>query len=214
MTTVLEVPQSEVPQSEAPQFSPLVLRARPALRFSGDEFFEFCRQNRDLRIEQTAAGEWIIMPPTGGETGSRNSEVSRQLGNWARMNDKGVAFDSSTGYVLPNGAKRSPDASWVLRSRLVALTAEQKRKFLPLCPDFVVELRSPSDPLADTQEKMAEYRDNGTHLGWLIDASERRVHVYRPGVGPDISDAPLSVSADPELPGFVLDLERVWEPGF
>ena len=193
---------------------PLVLRARPALHFSDDEFFEFCRQNRDLRIEQTAAGEWIIMPPTGFETGSRNQEVSRQLGNWARQDDTGVSVDSSTGYVLPSGAKRSPDASWVLRSRLAGLTAEQKRKFLPLCPDFVVELRSPSDSLADTQEKMAEYRDNGARLGWLIDAAERRVHVYRPSVEPDILDAPASVSADPELPGFTLDMAFVWEPGF
>ena len=204
MTTVLE----------APQFLPLVLRARPALRFSDDEFFEFCQQNRELRIEQSAAGEWIIMVPTGGETGSRNNDVSRQLGNWAWEDDMGIAFDSSTGYILPNGAKRSPDASWVPRSRLAALTPEQKRKFLPLCPDFVVELRSPSDPLADVQEKMAEYRGNGARLGWLIDAVERRVHVYRSGVEPDILDAPASVSADPELPGFSLDLARVWEPGF
>ena len=193
---------------------PLVLRARPALTPTDDEFFEFCRQNDDLRIEQTAQGEWIIMPPTGGETGSRNSEVSRQLGNWARQGDAGVAFDSSTGFVLPNGAKRSPDASWVLRSRLAALTPEQKRKFLPLCPDFVVELRSPSDSLADTQDKMAEYRDNGARLGWLVDAAERRVHVYRPGAALDLLDAPLSVSGDPELAGFVLDLAHVWEPGF
>ena len=193
---------------------PLVLRARPALRVSDDEFFEFCRQNRDLRIEQTAGGEWIIMPPTGFETGNRNQEVSRQLGNWARQDDTGVAADSSTGYILPNGAKRSPAASWVLRSRLTTLTPEQKRKFLPLCPDFVIELRSPSDSLADTQDKMAEYRDNGTRLGWLIDAAERRVHVYRPGIEPDILDAPASVAADPELPSLTLDLARVWDPGF
>ena len=199
---------------EPPPLLPLVLRARPALTPTDDEFFEFCRQNSDLRIEQTAQGEWIIMPPTGGETGSRNSEVSRQLGNWARRGDAGVAFDSSTGFLLPNGAKRSPDASWVLRSRLAALTPEQKKKFLPLCPDFVVELRSPSDALADTQDKMAEYQDNGARLGWLVDAAERRVHVYRPGAVPDVLDAPLSVSADPELAGFVLDLARVWEPGF
>ncbi len=193
---------------------PLVLRARPALTPTDDEFFEFCRQNSDLRIEQTAQGEWIIMPPTGFETGSRNNEVSRQLGNWARQDDAGVAVDSSTGFILPNGAKRSPDASWVLRSRLAALTPEQKKKFLPLCPDFVVELRSPSDSMTDAQDKMAEYRDNGARLGWLVDAAARRVHVYRPGAAPDVLDAPLSVSGDPELAGFVLDLARVWEPGF
>jgi len=193
---------------------PLVLRARPALTPTDDEFFEFCRQNQGLQIEQTAQGEWVIMPPTGFETGSRNNEVSRQLGNWARQDDTGVAVDSSTGFVLPNGAKRSPDASWVLRSRLAALTPEQKRKFLPLCPDFVVELRPPSDSLADTQDKMAEYRGNGARLGWLVDAAERRVHVYRPDAAPDVLDALLSVSGDPELAGFVLDLARVWEPGF
>ena len=196
-----------------PSLLPLILRARPALTPTDDEFFEFCRQNNDLRIEQTAQGEWIIMPPTGFETGSRNNEVSRQLGNWARQDDTGVAVDSSTGFVLPNGAKRSPDASWVHRSRLAALTGEQK-KFLPLCPDFVVELRSPSDALADTQDKMAEFRDNGARLGWLVDAAERRVHVYRPSAIADVLDAPLSVSGDPELAGFVLDLARVWEPGF
>lgn len=210
MTTLLE----PKPTGEPTSVLPLVLRARPALRVSDDEFFEFCQQNRDLRIEQTAGGEWIIMVPTGGETGSRNNEVSRQIGNWARQDNTGIAFDSSTGYILPNGAKRSPDASWVLRSRLARLTPEQKKKFLPLCPDFVIELRSPSDSLADTQEKMAEFRDNGARLGWLIDAAERRVHTYRPGGEPDVLDAPASVSADPELAGFTLDLARVWEPGF
>ncbi len=145
---------------------PVILYARPALNLSDAQFFAFCRQNRDLRIEQTAQGDWIIMPPTGFETGSCNNEVSRQLGNWARQDGTGVAVDSSTGFVLPNGAKRSPDASWVWKSRLAALTPEQKQKFLPLCPDFVTELRSPSDSLADTQEKMAEYRENGARLGW------------------------------------------------
>ncbi len=193
---------------------PLVLRARPVLHLSDDEFFEFCRQNPDLRIEQTGKGDWIIMAPTGGETGSRNSEVSRQFGNWARQDGTGVAFDSSTGFVLPGGARRSPDASWVLTSRLAPLTPEQKRRFLPLCPDFVVELRSPSDSLGDTQDKMAEYRDSGARLGWLLDAAERRVHVYRPGREIEILDAPKSVAGDPVLPGFVLDLGLVWDPGF
>ena len=205
MTTVLE----PKPLLETNPLLPLVLRARPALKVSDDEFFEFCRQNRDLRIEQTAGGEWIIMPPTGFETGNRNQEVSRQLGNWARQDDTGIAVDSSTGYILPNGAKRSPDASWVRRARLAVLTPEQKQKFLPLCPDFVIELRSPSDSLADTRDKMAEYQDNDARMGWLIDAAERRVHVYRPGGNIDVLDAPESVSADPELPGFTLDLAHV-----
>ena len=193
---------------------PLVLHMPPALRVSDDDFFEFCRRNRDLRIEQTREGDWVIMVPTGGETGSRNNEVSRQLGNWARQDQTGVAFDSSTGFVLPSGAKRSPDASWVERSQLARLTPEQKQKFLPLCPDFVIELRSPSDGLADTQAKMEEYRDNGARLGWLLDAAERRVHVYQPGVEALMVDQPGEVSADPILPGFTLDLALVWEPGF
>ncbi len=193
---------------------PLILHTRPALNLSDEQFFEFCRQNRDMQIEQTAKGDWIIMAPTGGETGSRNNEVGRQLGNWARANGAGIAFDSSTGFVLPNGAKRSPDAAWVLRSRLAGLTPQQKQRFLPLCPDFVIELRSPSDSLAGTQEKMAEYRDNGARLGWLLDAAERRVHVYRPGVEIAVLDERASLSADPELPGLTLDLVLVWEPGF
>lgn len=193
---------------------PLVLHTRPALNLSDEQFFDFCRQNGDMQIEQTKDGDWIIMAPTGFETGSRNNEVSRQLGNWARQDKTGVAVDSSTGFVLPNGAKRSPDAAWVLRSRLAGLTATQKQRFLPLCPDFVLELRLPSDNLADTQAKMAEYRDNGARLGWLLDAAERQVYVYRPGVEIHSLDEPAPLSASPELPGFTLDLTLIWEPGF
>lgn len=190
------------------------LHLRPALDWSDEQFFAFCRQNDDLRIEQTAQGDMIIMPPTGGETGSRNNEISRLLGNWAVQDGTGVAFDSCTGFVLPNDAKRSPDAAWVLRTRLAALTPEQKRKFLPLCPDFVVELRSPSDSLTPIQEKMQEYLDNGARLGWLIDTQERRVHVYRAEGRITVLEQPAFLSADPELPGFTLDLARVWEPDF
>ena len=127
---------------------------------------------------------------------------------------QGIAFESSTGHSLPDGAKRSPDASWVHRSRLAALPPEQKKKFLSLCPDFVVELRSPADSLAGMQAKREEYRGNGARLGWLIGAAERRMRVYQPGVAPDALDAPASTSAGPKLAGFALDLARVWEPGF
>lgn len=191
---------------------PLVLHMRPALEWDGDQFFAFCRQNSDWRVEQTAQGDMIIMPPTGFETGSRNNEISRQLGNWAARDGTGVAVDSSTGFVLPNGAKRSPDASWVLRPRLVALTPEQKRKFLPLCPDFVVELRSPSDGLAPIRDKMREYMDNGARLGWLIDTRERQVHVYRAEGDVVVLEEPGNCFADPQLPGFVLDLTPIWNP--
>lgn len=211
MTTALLV-QERILQEE--ETSPLVLHLRPALEWSDDQFFDFCRQNNEMRIEQSAWGDLLIMPPTGFDTGSRNNEISRQLGNWARQDGTGVAVDSSTGFVLPNGAKRSPDAAWVLRTRLAVLTPEQKRKFLPLCPDFAVELRSPSDSLPPIQEKMQEYIDNGARLGWLIDTRERQIHVYRPGTGVDILAEVSGLSAAPELPGFTLDLAPIWNPDF
>ncbi len=210
MTTALEPPQTPT-VTDAP-VDGIVLRMRPLLDLTDDQFFAFCRQNPDLRIEQTAEGDWVIMPPTGGGTGRRNNEIARHLGNWAAQDGSGIPFDSSTGFTLPSGAKRSPDASWVLRSRLAPLTSEQKERFLPLCPDFVVELRSPSDSLETTQEKMQEYLDNGARLGWLLDTAGRRVFVYRPGRNVETLDAPASLPADPELPGFTLDLTLVWDP--
>lgn len=194
--------------------APLVLRTRPAIDLNDDQFAAFCQQNRELQIEQSAQGDWVIMAPTGGETGYRNVKIIRYLDVWADQDGTGIAFDSSTGFTLPNGARRSPDASWVLRSRLAALTPEQKQRFLPLCPDFVVELRSPSDNLGAIQAKMDEYLANGARLGWLIDAAERRVHVYRPEWDPEILEAPARLSGDPALPGFVLDLPPIWQPDF
>lgn len=176
--------------------------------------FAFCRMNDELRIERTAEGELEIMPPTGGETGNRNFSLTRQLGNWTERDGTGVGFDSSTGFVLPNGAMRSPDASWVHRDRLANLTAEQKRKFLPLCPDFVIELLSPSDSLQKVEEKMREYIENGANLGWLLDPEERKARVYKANGSVEVIENPKSLSADPELPGFVLDLKGVWEPEF
>lgn len=192
----------------------IVLRTQGAFETTDEEFFAFCQRNSEWRIEQNAVGDWIIMAPAGGETGSRNNEIARQLGNWAKGNATGVAFDSSTGFVLPTGAKRSPDATWVRRTRLSTLTPEQKQKFLPLCPDFVIELRSPSDSLSPLQEKMAEYRDSGAHLGWLLDTAAQAVFVYRPGQETQRLDAPNTLSGSPELPGFVMDLTDVWNPGF
>lgn len=194
--------------------SPLILHTRPALHMTNAEFFAFCQLNADWRIEQTAEGDLVIMPPTGGETGDRNAELTTQLRVWARADGAGVSFDSSTGFTLPNGAHRSPDASWVTRSRLAPLTPEQKQRFLPLCPDFVVELRSPSDSLSATQDKMGEYLSSGARLGWLIDPAERTVYVYRPGQPLDTLDNPTTLSGDPELPGFVLHLAPIWNPGF
>jgi Uma2 family endonuclease len=196
------------------EMPPLVIQMEPAFRMTDDEFFDFCQLNRDLRIERTATGEIIFMPPTGGETGSRNSELNAQLYLWAKQNGTGVVFDSSTGFTLPNGATREPDASWVLRSRLVTLTPQQKQKFLPLCPDFVAELRSPSDRLRDLQDKMDEYMANGAQLGWLLDPEKRQVFVYLPDTPVLHLPNPTTLSGDPILPGFTLSLADIWDPGF
>ena len=193
---------------------PVVLQTCPAFEMSDEQFYEFCQQNRDWRIERTAEGELIIMPPAGGETGNQNARLNAFFTLWALNDGTGEPFDSSTGFVLPNGATRSPDAAWVKRSRLAALTPKQKKKFLPLCPDFVIELRSPSDTLKTVQEKMQEYLANGAQLGWLIDPSERRVYVYRPGIAVECLDNPANISGDPELSGFVLDLTHIWEASF
>lgn len=191
---------------------PLNIELGEALVRSDEELFEFCARNPELRIERTAEGDLIVMTPAGWASGHRSAEIVAALRDWAARDGTGLASDSSAGYVLPDGAMRSPDASWVLRSRLADLTSEAKERFLPLCPDFVVELRSPSDRLPDLQAKMAEYRDNGARLGWLIDPQERRVHVYRPGRPAEVLDAPAEVSGDPELPELVLDLGPIWAP--
>ncbi len=174
-----------------------------------EQFFQLCQNNRDLQFERTASGELLIMPPTGGETSNRNIELSYQLQSWSRQNNLGKAFDSSGGFKLPNGADRSPDASWVRRERWEALTPEQREKFLPLCPDFAVELRSPSDSLKKIQEKMQEYIDNGARLGWLIDRKNKRVEIYRPGRDVEILENPATLSGEDVLPGFVLDLTPI-----
>jgi Uma2 family endonuclease len=192
--------------------SGVVIRLRPGLNITDEQFFLLCQQNRDLRFERTAGGDVIVMPPTGGAMGNRNAEITRQLGNWTKANGTGAAFDSSTGFRLPNGADRSPDAAWVRRERLAGLTPRQKERFLPLCPDFVIELRSPTDNLEAVEVKMEEYIANGTQLGLLLDPETRRVHVYRPGAEVEVIENPESVSGDPVLPGFRLDLREIWEP--
>lgn len=193
---------------------PVVLHTRPALEMDEDQFFEFCQINRDWRIERSAEGDLEVMPPTGWETGNRNIEIAAQLQMWARQDGTGLATDSSSGFRLPNGAVRAPDAARVRRERLTDLTDEQKQKFLPLCPDFVIELRSPSDSLDTLEGKMHEYLENGTKLGWLIDAANRQVYIYRPGAEVERVDKASELSGDPVLSGFVLDLRRIWEPGF
>jgi Uma2 family endonuclease len=191
---------------------PITLRTRPAVDLSDDEFFRLCQVNGDLRLERTAAGEIVIMPPAGWETGYRNLELSGQVRDWARRDGSGVAVDSSAGFRLPNGATRSPDVAWVRRERLVGLTSMQLEKFLPLCPDFVIELRSPSDRLGDLRAKMDEYLANGAALGWLIDPSSRTAYVFRPSAAVDTLMAPDRLSGDPELPGLVVELAEIWQP--
>jgi Uma2 family endonuclease len=180
------------------------------IQLTDEQFFQLCRNHPDLRFERTASGALIVMPPTGGETGNRNLELSFQLQAWSRHNQLGIAFDSSTGFKLPKGADRSPDASWVRRERWEALTPEQQQKFPPLCPDFVVELLSPSDSLPKTREKMQEYLENEAQLGWLIDRAQRRVEIYRPGQAVEILEDPIALSGEPILPGFILDLREIW----
>ncbi|NEU72533.1 Uma2 family endonuclease [Hassallia byssoidea VB512170] len=174
-----------------------------------EQYFQLCQNNRDYRFEHTAEGELLIMPPTGSDTGNRNIELAYQLQAWSRQNNLGKAFDSSTGFTLPNGAKRSPDASWVKIERWNALTPEQQEKFAPICPDFVVELRSRTDSLKELQEKMQEYIDNGANLGWLIDRKKKRVEIYRPGKEVEILENPATLSGEDVLPGFVLDLTAI-----
>ena len=200
------------PLPAALERTPLVLHVRNAVHFTSDGFFALCAANRDLRIERSAHGDILIMPPTGGRTGVRSGELLLRLRLWADQDGSGVVFDSSSGFELPSGAIRSPDVAWVNRMRLAALSPEQKETFLPLCPDFVIELRSPSDRLAILQEKMNEYVSNGTALAWLIDPTTRRVFLYRPEVEPQSLQDPMALRGDPVLPGFVLALQPIWEP--
>ena len=174
------------------------------------QFYEFCQANRDLRIERTASGEVIIMPPAFSDTGNRNFNIAAQLWNWTEQDGTGIGFDSSAGFTLSSGATRSPDASWIKLERWNALTQEQQASFAPICPDFVIELRSSSDRLSTLQDKMQEYIANGASLGWLIDRKHRKVYVYCPNRKPEILDNPETVSGDSELPGFVLRMAKIW----
>lgn len=221
MTTPRAKPRHDTPPVEpdpvTPEpYGPIVLRLPPDVKFTDEQFLELCGLNDELRIEINARGELELMAPTFVSTGSKNFRIAIALGNWALEDGTGEGFDSSSGFTLPNGALRSPDASWVLRSRLAELPEPDRYKFSPICPDFVVELRSESDRLRDIQAKMEEYLANGARLGWLIDPldSRHRVYIYRPGVDVEVLEGPETLSGDPELPGFVLEMQRIWEPPF
>jgi Uma2 family endonuclease len=177
-----------------------------------EQFFELCQRHQNYQFERTFKGELIIMSPAGGESSNRNAGLTAQVWAWNTKTRLGKVFDSSGGFTLPNGAIRSPDAAWVSRSRWEALTPEQRRRFPPLCPDFVVELRSPTDSLKTLQEKMQEYVENGTRLGWLIDPETCQVEIYRPNQLIEVLQSPATVSGEDVLPGFILDVVSVMQP--
>jgi Uma2 family endonuclease len=185
------------------------------VRFGPDEpltdrlFRRLCRYNPDLRLERTAAGELIVMSPAGSDSARRNFLLAARLGAWSELNGQGVAFDSSAGFTLPNGAIRAPDACWVTQERWDGLTRQEQRGFAPFCPDFVVELRSTTDALRDVQDKMREYRAQGARLGWLIDPVRQTVTIYRPGRRVEVLKAPATLSGEEVLPGFTLNLKGI-----
>lgn len=186
------------------------LNLSPILQLTDEQYEKLCQENPDLKLELTQHGELVIMPPTGGETGRRNSSINLELGLWNRQTQLGIVFDSSTEFKLPNGANRSPDAAWIRRDRWDALTTAQKESFPPICPDFVIELLSPSDNFKTVQAKMQEYLDNGIRLGWLIDPKSQRIEIYRQGKAVEMLESPSTLSGENVLVGFVLDLQVIW----
>ena len=188
----------------------LTISLDSVLEISDEQFFQICQKNSDLRFERNAQGDITIMAPAGSETGMRNSDLNADIVIWNRRKKLGVTFDSSAGFKLPNGADRSPDSSWILKERWEALTPEQRSRFAPICPDFVMELMSPSDSLKTTQSKMQEYQENGARLGWLINRKDRQVEVYRIGQPVEILQSPTTLSGEDVLPDFVLDLASIW----
>ncbi|MCC5639022.1 Uma2 family endonuclease [Nostoc sp. CHAB 5844] len=189
----------------------LTLNLNSVIKLTKEQFYQLCAENPDLKLERNAQGELIIMPPTGGETGRSNVNLILQVALWNEQKQGGEVFDSSTGFTLPNGAERSPDVSWVEKSRWEALTKEQREKFIPLCPDFVIEIMSPSDTLKKIQDKMDEYMSNGCRLGWLFNRKRQEVSIYRPGQEVEVLKSPQTLSGENVLPGFVLNLQRIWE---
>lgn len=194
----------------ATEVTPTVLKFNPVINMTDDQLFDFCQLNKDFRIERKANREIVIMSPTGSETEERNFDLIGQLWLWTKQDGTGVGFGSSGDFTLPNGAVRSPDAAWIKKTRWEAIPAELRRKFAPICPEFVVELRSESDSLKDLQEKMLEYINNGALLGWLIDRKERRVYIYRPETAVEELDNPSTLSGEDILSGFVLNLSSIW----
>jgi Uma2 family endonuclease len=191
----------------------ITLNLKPFLILDNEAFEQLCHHNPEMRLERAGTGELIAMVPVDSESGAYNLSLSAQLWFWNLEAQWGIAFDSSAGFTLPNGAIRSPDASWIQQVRWERLTPQQKRKFAPICPDFVLELMSPSDDLTVIQGKLEEYRDNGAQLGWLIAPETQEVHIYRSGQPIEILNRPNTLSGEEILPGFVLNIETIWPQG-
>jgi Uma2 family endonuclease len=190
--------------------TPMVLKFHPVITMTDDQLFDFCQLNQDFRIERKATGEIAIMSPTGSETAQCNFDLIGQLGIWTKQDGTGVGFGSSGGFTLPNGAVRSPDAAWIKKTDWEAIPLEKRKKFPPICPEFVIELRSESDNLKDLKTKMEEYIHNGTRLGWLIDRVQHKVYIYRVNCEVEELDNPTTLSGEDILPDFVLDLSSIW----
>lgn len=186
-----------------------ILKLEPIIHLSPEQFTSICHTNPEAKLELTARGELVIVSPTGGETGNKNIKLLARLENWTETDGTGLAFDSSTMFRLSHNTFRSPDAAWIQLSRWNTLTDEEKRAFPPLCPDFVVELRSPSDSLKELREKMQEYIDNGVRLGWLIDPINKQVEIYRIDSTPEMLSHPTQLNGENVLVGFVLNLQGI-----
>jgi len=202
---------SSVGSLEQIENTPIIMQLKPVINLTDDQYFKFCQLNQDLRIERDTQGHLIVMPPTGGESGKRNAELTADLVFWNRQTGLGIVFDSSTEFRLPLGSDRSPDASWIKLERWNALTLKERKKFPPICPDFVVEMRSETDSLKTLQAKMQEYLENGICLGWLIDPKTKRVEIYRPACAVEVLQSPITLSGEDVLPGFVLNLQFVFD---
>ena len=187
------------------------INLNPIVELTEEQFYHLCRVNPDVKFERNAQREIIIMSPTGGETGKCNAKLTTLFYLWNEETNFGEVFDSSTCFRLPNGADRSPDVSWIQKERWDRLTSEQKEKFPPIAPDFVLELMSPTDSLKETQDKMKEYMENQVRLGWLMNRKSRRVEIYRAGKPVEVLSNPSQLSGEDILPGFVLDLRMIWE---
>lgn len=189
----------------------ITINFNPIIKLTEDQFYDLCRANPDIKFERNAKGELVIVPPTGGETGKCNAEITIDFGIWNRQAKLGVVFDSSTCFHFPNNADLSPDVAWIKQERWDALTQKQKEKFPPIAPDFVLELMSPTDRLKETQDKLQEYMNNGVKLGWLINRKTRLVEIYRQGKALEVLENPTELLGEDVLPGFILNLEFIWK---